>query len=71
MHKFDWIYPNTKKRKMKILTKLLPCPFCGSNAELSGRFPLGQYYIQCSGCRVSLWHDRPDKAIANWNSRIK
>ncbi len=71
MNKFDLIYPDNKKRPLQALSELLPCPFCGSKAELSGCFPNGQYYIQCTGCRVSLWYDRMDKAVGCWNNRIK
>lgn len=68
MDKFDLIYKNGEKRHID--AELLPCPFCGSQAELSGRFPQGQYYISCLECRASLWHDRKDKAIGAWNKRI-
>ncbi len=68
MNKFDLAHSNNEKRPME--ADLLPCPFCGCKAELSGCFPNGQYYIACSGCRVSLWYDRKDKAIGMWNKRI-
>ncbi len=67
MHKFDMHHPNNVKRSIDV--NLLPCPFCGAKAELSGCFPNGQYYIACTGCRASLWYDRKDKAIGAWNSR--
>ncbi len=69
MNKFDLIHPNNKKSPIE--AELLPCPFCGNKAELSGCFPNGQYYITCTGCRVSLWYDRKDKAIGAWNRRTK
>lgn len=67
MDKFEHIYGKSEKRTID--KDLLPCPFCGSKATLSGMFPQGQYYISCTGCRVSLWQDRTDKAISNWNTR--
>ena len=38
---------------------LLPCPFCGGEAELSYEYELGQgycikeYYVKCSSCGAS------------------
>lgn len=70
LSKFLYLYKDIDIELTKMETdKLLPCPFCGSDAELSGMFPHGQYYIQCTGCRVSLWYDRVDKAIGMWNTR--
>lgn len=65
--KFDLVHPNTEKKPLA--ANLLPCPFCGGKAELSGRFPSGQYYVGCTGCRVSLWYDREDKSVDAWNTR--
>ncbi len=65
--KFELIYGT--QDKTKIIANLKPCPFCNGTAELSGMFPSGQYFIQCSECRVSLWDDRQDKAIGHWNIR--
>ena len=70
MDLFDIHHPNNKKRLIEPLSKLLPCPFCGGEAKLSGCFPNGQYYIKCTGCRVSLWYDRQDKAVGCWNKRV-
>jgi Lar family restriction alleviation protein len=67
--KFNLIYGESEKRTLE--ASLLPCPFCGEDASISGMFPQGQFYVTCGGCRVSLWHDRKDKAIANWNARVK
>lgn len=67
MDKFELIYGKSEKRQLDVYLK--PCPFCNGKAELSGMFPQGQYYVQCMECRVSLWHDRKDKAISNWNMR--
>ncbi len=68
MDKFELIYGKQEYRKIEI-SHLKPCPFCNGKAELSGMFPSGQFYIQCLGCRVSLWEDRRDKAIGHWNMR--
>ncbi len=71
MDKFDVIYKNSVSVEMKQPDNLLPCPFCGEKAHMSGKFPHGQYYISCTVCRVSLWDDRVDKVIGHWNKRIK
>ncbi len=71
MDKFDVIYKNSETIEMQQPDNLLPCPFCGGEAHMSGKFPHGQYYITCTGCRVSLWDDRQDKAIGHWNKRVK
>lgn len=68
MNKFELIYKKQDKRKIDI-NHLKPCPFCNGKAELSGMFPSGQYYIECSECRASIWEDRKDKVIGHWNMR--
>ncbi len=68
MNKFELIYGKQEHRKIEI-DYLKPCPFCNGEAELSGMYPSGQYYIQCLECRVHLWEDRKDKAIGHWNKR--
>ena len=46
-------------------TKLLPCPFCGGEAEVCG-----YYFIQCTKCGSStLTHTNIEKAIQAWNNR--
>jgi hypothetical protein len=57
-------------------TTLLPCPFCGGEAELSN--VCGMYFVACRGCRANnslkccacTYGDKtPDEAIAAWNRR--
>ena len=64
--------------------KLLPCPFCGEEAEIKS-FPVftnlrpyspetadKKYYVQCKGCATqcgALEYDTPEEAIAAWNRR--
>lgn len=50
------------------VSKLLPCPLCGSkDTFLTG----GDYYVVCKGCGVEgPWNDDdPDLAVAAWNKR--
>ena len=64
--------------------KLLPCPFCGEEAEIES-FPVftnlrpyspetadKKYYVQCKGCATqcgALEYDTPEETIAAWNRR--
>ena len=64
-------------------TKLKPCPFCGSEAELiRDTIPCGDYpdeydqYVVCSSCGAETRHYDPDTipnaieyAVASWNTR--
>jgi Lar family restriction alleviation protein len=68
MDKFDIRFSNIEKQPMDSTT-LLPCPFCGGTAELSGRYPTGQFYISCIDCQVSMYDDRKDKVVQKWNRR--
>lgn len=46
-------------------TKLLPCPFCGGEAEVCG-----YYFIQCTKCGSStLTHTNREESIKAWNTR--
>ncbi len=64
--------------------KLLPCPFCGEEAEIKS-FPVftnlrpyspetadKKYYVQRKGCATqcgALEYDTPEEAMAAWNRR--
>lgn len=54
-----------------LLPKLLPCPFCGSPAEII----MGHrdhFSVQCTGCRINPFtfaRDAGTGAIAAWNTR--
>ena len=49
---------------------LMPCPFCGGEAELSG----SHEYVQCLQCNAEGAYtdsdDRAERAITAWNTRI-
>lgn len=52
------------------MTELLPCPFCGGEAELlTGAL----YEVQCRNCyRAGTWLcDTEAEAIAAWNTRAE
>lgn len=48
--------------------ELLPCPFCGWEAEVVSGGP-GNHFIQCKGCRATSDDRHLDRAIAAWNRR--
>ena len=59
---------------------LLPCPFCGGEAELAtrkGRGGMMQYRYRCSECHAAIgeWHGgvsgRPWTAAEVWNTRAE
>ena len=49
---------------------LLPCPFCGGQAE--ARLFDAQYFVQCIQCfnSTAADHDLEESAAASWNARI-
>lgn len=48
------------------MTELLPCPFCGGEAELSY---CGWVSCHNCGCDGPYTGDSPDEAAAAWNTR--
>ena len=48
-----------------------PCPFCGSNAELTGECDM--VWVRCSNedcwCQMVTRFDEPEEAIEEWNRR--
>jgi len=51
------------------MTKLLPCPFCGGEAELTG-FEAPEFWVWCPNCKASTdAHTCKGGAIAAWNTR--
>ena len=54
--------------------KLLPCPFCGSKAEITEENECGDYWyrVECQRCyaKTDGWDER-NAAIAIWNTRAK
>lgn len=56
------------------LSKLKPCPFCGSKAlEVceGGHYPI--FRVECSMCECNLFgtFDIKDKVILAWNNRVQ
>lgn len=77
--KFLWLEMEAIEAKVE----LLPCPFCGGEAEVKKVYGCNKYYIVCSsskalfddrcvlagiGARV---YDSIGDAIAAWNRRVK
>jgi hypothetical protein len=61
-------------------TKLLPCPFCGSSAEVSESSPSGKEHVThwqsrctkilaCIGATVDTWYVTEEDAATAWNKR--
>ena len=54
--------------------KLLPCPFCGGEAELKVNLEMGgtQYQVLCKECPTTVgryWCWNEKEAIEYWNTR--
>ena len=51
-------------------TELLPCPFCGCEAETDTDHE--QWWVVCRGCRLYGNHYTTEaEAIAAWNARVE
>lgn len=58
------------------MSELLPCPFCGGEANLDELTPTpyndqhSTYYsVGCINCGIGFYENTEDEAIAAWNSR--
>lgn len=53
---------------------LLPCPFCGGEAELV-RNSSGSYFVRCAdrqcAAKTRLFHENESGARASWNRRAE
>lgn len=51
------------------MSELLPCPFCGGEAELTG-FDAPEFWVWCPNCKASAdAHTSKGGAIEAWNTR--
>ncbi len=61
------------------MSELLPCPFCGAKAKMSGGN--GEWYVECSECLCAVGEtsdrdgdsfglfDTKEEATIDWNKR--
>lgn len=73
---FSWLDMEDKE-------ELLPCPFCGGEAEVKKVYGVNKHYVICSNSKVlfedhcvltgvgARVYDSKDAAIAAWNRRAK
>lgn len=64
--------------------ELLPCPFCGGNAQIfqhtgyGNPTVKGKFKVECAdeisdegcGCKIDEWWDTEELAIKSWNTRV-
>ena len=49
--------------------KLLPCPFCGGEAEMLNG--VGEYWVKCEDCNASARMSSSKGAVVkSWNERV-
>jgi len=77
----DWVGPSGKKWKVDLFVEgddddakndeLLPCPFCGGEAEVLRGIMVRDYVVSCTNCAalIELECDEMSDAIAVWNRR--
>lgn len=52
--------------------KLLPCPFCGGEAEIKKRGnSICHFVAKCKMCRAEMKGTIADQALAAWNRRVQ
>ena len=53
--------------------ELKPCPFCGGEAYLTPQNgdPEDSHEVCCSNCGGYVWGDSKERALSNWNRRIR
>lgn len=54
--------------------ELLPCPFCGKNADMISEIFLGKlwYKVRCPGCfAMTYTEENPENAAHEWNRRAE
>ena len=57
------------ERKENEMTELLPCPFCGGEAEIT--YVCGEYAVMCKSCKGSSdFNTNTSKSISRWNTRV-
>lgn len=50
--------------------KLLPCPFCGSEAEIAGKYAIRCKNSNCIIGSVAMMYRTKKLAIEEWNKRV-
>ena len=54
------------------MTKLKPCPFCGSDAQIYNGDSMGRsIFIMCKKCQCGTSRETLEHAIEDWNRRVE